>query len=421
MLEVVDGVVLMSGILLLALLGSVACRGLGLSYRAFTIPASIGLALGLLLHGFETPLMISTSDSSYYLRWAEEIAISWESDEVSSRAIWPGRGVFAVILAYFGLVLTAPQFGAIVLNSFFMGLIVVLLVSIQETLGGSRRPNWAILLFLTMPGVLLFGPAPLRESIYWFGVTLGAWALSKLSQRALWAAGVSLGGAIAVIMLIRPDAGLVVSYGLIFLSLGFLVFATKRIAIAVKLAGIAVAGFLAVVFRPLLYFVRPGVEDENHLVAVRNSLAKDSQTTGFLSAREGSDSFFLSAREGSGSFLCDYPAWGQFLCDFPANFLSATFGPFVSEIGDEAIWIPVVASTVHLLGVFFLSLIGLYKGKEKTLILALIALALLTQAMHAAILTNYGLLMRFKPVTEILLIPVAASVISQLFQRTKVK
>jgi len=108
------------------------------------------------------------------------------------------------------------------------------------------------------------------------------------------------------------------------------------------------------------------------------------------------------------------------LCKASANLPYALFGPFHWEYGPGAVWLIAGASTLHFLGLSGLAAyyVIMSKGRRWPL-LAVLAVAAASMLMFSSILTNYGILIRFRAATEIMLIPLALSGALELLPRLK--
>ena len=108
------------------------------------------------------------------------------------------------------------------------------------------------------------------------------------------------------------------------------------------------------------------------------------------------------------------------LCHAVVNLPYALFGPFYWEYGSEAIWLIAGASTLHflVLGGLATYYLVISRGRRWPL-LSLLAVAAASMLMFSSILTNYGILIRFRAATEIMLIPLAVSGALEWFARWK--
>lgn len=92
------------------------------------------------------------------------------------------------------------------------------------------------------------------------------------------------------------------------------------------------------------------------------------------------------------------------------RFPHVMFGPFPHEIEAGPIWYLSSLSTFHFWLTIVFATIYMLRNKRHWLIaLGLFSLALMSLAVFTLILTNYGILIRFRVVTELLLAPLAIS------------
>ena len=95
-------------------------------------------------------------------------------------------------------------------------------------------------------------------------------------------------------------------------------------------------------------------------------------------------------------------------CNAATNSLRVLLGPFWWEIGFQPVWLLAVGSTWHFLLLVVLSTLFFIRSREtRPIVASLGVLAIFSLAVFGALLTNYGLLLRFRAMTEILLIPTA--------------
>jgi hypothetical protein len=114
------------------------------------------------------------------------------------------------------------------------------------------------------------------------------------------------------------------------------------------------------------------------------------------------------------AFLCDSASYLGILCDSLARLPALMFGPFLWEIGPEPVWIVVIASTLHFLFLFGTSVLFLFQKKQRNLAtLGLFSLGLVTLLILATILTNYGIIIRFRVVAELFLLPLSLGFLLQ--------
>lgn len=361
-----------------------------------------------------SPLYVR-SDGELYQNWGYSLAASWITGEPVAyfRALWPGKGLWPLIIGGFTAVAGPVTITLIVFNALILMLSVVVLQKATFMLGG-RAPRWSIVIvFLSSIPFFLWGPSLLREALFWAGVALGVLALTYASvhryRSALPAASLSF----LVLLGIRPDAGIVLIYGfvamLIFLW-GFV--GLKRSQLR------AVATFVALVSLalsfPTAFELAKGrkVSGEN-ILTTNEVLARDNVTTAF------------GGFAGSSESLCNsefilLSAGTAALCAAAVNLPYALFGPFHWEYGPGAIWWIAGAATLHFLILLGLAIFHLVtsKGRRWPLI-AVLAVAAASMFMFSSVFTNYGILIRFRAATEIVLIPLSLSGALALLSRVK--
>jgi len=376
------------------------------------LPSFVGA--GLILYVPLSPLYVR-SDGEFYQRWGYSLAATWLSGEPmdSPQALWPGKGLWPLIIGGFTAIAGPITITLVVFNTLLIVLSAILLQK-ATLLWGGRSPRWSmVVVFLSSSPFLLWGPSLLREALFWLGVALGVLALSYASEHRYRSALLAVGLSALVLLGIRPDAGIVLVYGfvamLIFL---FGILGRRRSLLRAFVTAIVVLS-LALSFPTAFDSVREGVSGQSILHA-NKSLAAEDVTTAFGPSSSSSSEEF----DYCGSEFSELSLGAAVLCRAVVNLPYALFGPFHWEYGPEAIWLIAGASTLHFLGLSGLAAyyVIISKGRRWPL-LALLAVAAASMLMFSSILTNYGILIRFRAATEIMLIPLALSGALELVAR----
>lgn len=364
------------------------------------------LVAGSILYVPLSPLYLR-SDGEFYQRWGYSLAAAWLSGNPidSPQPLWPGKGLWPLVIGVFTAIAGPVTITLVVFNAIILVFSAILLQKATLLLGG-RSPRWSmVIVFLSSVPFLLWGPSLLREALFWVGVALGVLALAYASvhryRSALPAAGLSA----LVLLGIRPDAGIVLSYvfaAMLIFLLGIV--GRKRSLLRVVTSSVLLLS-LALSFPTAFDSVRKGASGQSVLDA-NKALAAENVTTAFDSG-DYCDTNFSELSLGA-----------AVLCKAAVNMPYTLFGPFHWEYGPGAIWLIAGASTIHFLALGGLATyyVVISKGRRWPL-LALLAVAAASILMFSSILTNYGILIRFRAATEIMLIPLALSGALELLAR----
>ena len=383
--------------------------------------------LGILLHDSASPFFLP-SDGQYYLDWSRALIDLWSKGTPTGfPQVWPGKGVWPVILATLGLLVgeNVGVFG-ILLSAATVSMLSLVLEKTANVLG-AKEAQWAILLiFFTSGPMLIFGPSLLREGIFWLGVSFGVLSLA-VADRGHWIPSASYFVVSGAIMLaIRPDLGLILGTtmgGVIIMLWGIrsgLSLYLRLLFVPVLLAG------LAYVFGQALDFLRPSIEP-SVVDNLQASLDKESSTR-FVQLDPSNDSDQSDAigpelfRNEGVEVLCESQLVLKVACDGFLSLPRFIFGPFPWEFQAEPVWFFAVAATLHFLIILFLALTNVFVDQPRVwLNLGILVLALATAVVFASILTGYGILIRFRVVTEIILLPLAVKGLHTIrFQNSRI-
>ena len=381
---------------------------------AVLVPSFI--CVGLILYVPLSPLYLR-SDGEYYQSWGYSLAAGWSSGEpmVSPQALWPGKGLWPLIIGGFTAIAGPVTITLVVFNALLVVLSTILLQKATLLLSG-KSPRWSmVIIFLSSSPFVLWGPSLLREALFWLGVALGALALAYASVNRYRFAFLAICLSGLVLLGIRPDAGMILIYGFVAMLI-FLFGIVGRKPSPLRVAATASTLLsLALSFPAAFEFAR-GSEVTGETIEVSSKELAEANTA-FTPPVDSSDSVDRS--------WCESQFAGESLvnavsCSALVNLPYAFFGPFHWEYSQEPVWFLAGASTVH-----FLILVGLatyyvvVSGGRRWPLLALLAVAAASMLMFSSILTNYGILIRFRAATEIMLIPLALSGALELMEKWK--
>lgn len=385
--------ILAGGILALRLLSA----RIGVSALPIYVCSPLLFVVGLLLYVPASPFFMM-SDGDLYRQWGSSIASQWRGDGVAlDRPIWPGKGFWPLIIAILSLLVTPISVSLVALNTITFGLATVLLQK-SVLLISRQRARWiTAFAVLTCVPIVLFAPSILRESIFWLGVSGGVLAVAYMVPQKVRLALANFAWSSLVLLAVRPDAGVVFVYGF---AAVLAVLAARAIIGPPAWRFIAATGVLAslAVSAPFAF----GLLREDAEVDTISNVADA------LSGSEVNSSFVGDGAQILQGNFCDASLILRVGCGALENLPRTMFGPFIWEIEPQPVWIAASLSTLHFLAV--LALAGYYVstriGRNLTSF-SLVAVAALSLVMFAAILTNYGIVMRFRMATEIVLLPLA--------------
>jgi hypothetical protein len=389
-----------------------ATKRFGVSKWVAPIVVPTVFFVGLVLWVPSSPFFIP-SDGSYYQAWGYSLSQSWTGQSAPLEStLWPGKGVWPLIIGVFHFFLGPVVVTLIAFNSIVLGFSVVALQKAILLLTG-KNPTWSILLLvLSSAPFVMFGPSVLRESLFWLGASGGVLALCYFHRGRIPAGLFSLIAGSAVLLLFRSDAGTVIVFALMVVSvfqIGFVL--GKRSRSQKTLASLALVGLLA--SSPLAFDgMRPGTTDGKIVAAAHKDLSGPSVLSGFNSA-DNLNTCDTATSGGSDLLI-------TILCHSAVNLPQALFGPFFWEYGPEPIWLISGLSTLHFLVLLALSLVFLTNKESRGWVpIGIFLVAGLSFIMFSGLLSNYGILIRFRATTEILLLPLAVSGLMTLLPQSR--
>lgn len=403
---------LITGALLLSIGGGVAlwvARKLQLSRLPVSVVGPLLLIFGLLVHVPSSPLYL-ISDGEYYLGLGADIANTWRGGEVTyTRHPWPNKEAWPIFLAslvwLMGPVIVTP----IVINLIILLGTILIMQIVARNLGASSSGWTLTLLLATCLPFLVFGPSTLREAIFWLGSSLGILSVSFFFSGRILRGFSTLAGASIVLLVIRPDLGVILIYSFGFLLIVFGVLTSKPFRWRRITASVVALAALALSAPSALQFVRPSISP-NTVIVVSEALGAQDVTSAFSGALPADSTWALSE-----SRFCSQNLLVISLCSAGKNLIPAFFGPFWVDIRGEPVLVAAALSTAHFHFLGLLSLLFFFqRNTKKRAAMVLAGLAIVTLVIFAAILTNYGVLMRFRTVTALFLIPLAVAAASRL-------
>lgn len=399
------------GIFWVLLLGVVVL--LAKMWRHSTISAvllfSIFSVSGFLLHSPSSRFFIP-SDGQYYLAWSQALIVYWnDGSPTGFPQLWPGKGIWPALLGVIRLVVgeEATLFG-IALNAALIAVSGIFLERAATT-NGVKVTWWPIvLIFVTSGPMLIFGPSLLREGLFWLAISIGVLSMA-LANAGLWTQSISNWGVSAVALLaVRNEVGLLIASTT--LAVIIVLWGVKS-RLPWKIRGIAVPFTLSLLtlgFFRTLDFLRPAIEP----ALVTNVAASLSQGVNSSLNRAGTRVEIaptsLAIQSDVSLTVCDNLLSLKILCEGVLNLPAFIAGPFPWELTGELVLLVAFLASIHFILVVLLATRALFNDHERVwLNLGYILVAAATAILFSSVLTNYGIIMRFRVATEILLIPLA--------------
>jgi len=382
----------------------------GLLFPSFTF-------FGVLLYLPNSPYYIR-SDGELYLAWGQSLAEFWAvGSPPLIEPLWPGKGFWPLIIGAMSYLAGPVVVSPIVLNALILT-IMAMVIDRTVALLGAKAPGWVLpLALLTSAPILLFGPSLLREAIFWLGVSVGVLAIAHAGRSRYWPAAIYTLSSASLLLAVRPDAGVVIAYGFVTVTIWLFGFSCTQKMLSKRVASLLLFALVGLSFPAVFDFMRPDTSASD-IDTAADALSNPKVVSAFgNSGPVNSDSPGNSGPVNSDSpgnswweVFCAESLGGAILCSAAENLPHALLGPFPWEYGPELIWLIAGASGVHFLIVLGLAGWYLLRAQGRRLpALGIFLVALLSMIMFSSILTNYGILIRFRAATEIMLLPLAVS------------
>lgn len=388
----------------------------------FYLSFGILVVIGFLVNHPDSPFLMK-SDGLYYEKQAVEVS-TWLRNGMQGKLqldklkeAWP----FFLGSIYF-LVGREPFIGILV-NSSLIAIALILVIRAAQLMF-NRTPALPItILVLLSPMVLTMGPSLGRESVFWLGSTLlllsGIYLLKKT-----WKPGIStfIAGA-ALLLLIRPNLGLVLIYAFL-IPVSVLVLIQSNLSKSYKLFSSCFVTLILIVSIPLSF--SPFNSSIENVSITRADLSKTA-SSGFSVELPEDANPDGNSEEGSFSKIPQESSKTE--TNLPQTNLSPLFtklvynvnvgivtipriiaGPFLNELSFTPLWLYLSGSTFIWLLIFVTAITQMLMSGRKYFKYALFQLIMVLAfvAVLAVMLTNYGIIARFRIPVELLLVPWAA-------------
>ena len=408
-------------------LSLLACLGIVIVLaRRLAVPFVVVVSLGalfltsaLVFHNPASDWYIP-NDGDFYWDWA--VAMSRGEDKYPDYPVWPGKGLWPYLVSHM-IALGGPSIYFPLFLNVCLILLTVLVSFKSVSLLSSNFNKWGSLaLFGSWFPFWLFGPSMLREAIFWLGISLGTMSLLHLRRAENVKGILVMLSSILLLLAIRPDAGLILAYA--FLAAGMVAYLSmlpNGLKPKLALAGLAAA--LIWLFPIALDAVRPGVAEDPSIVGrIAVDGARDIRTSAFQPPPFG------LGDEPAGEYepmfwetdVCLDNLYVATICNAIVNLPYALAGPFPWELRWELATLLAVGSTLHFFVVVGLAISFFVRSeKDRIGVLLLFGVATIALLLFSSILTNYGTLIRFRVVVELIVLPFAIAGMQSLGRATK--
>jgi hypothetical protein len=396
----------------LSYLAFVITKRSNVSYVPFMVIGPVLIATGLATQLPASPFFTGLQDGGYYQQWGYAVSESWRAgDTWEGRRLWPGKGFWPLVIAVFHFVAGPVLISPIVFNSLLVAFSVVFLQKSTDLLFGVKPTVMFIAVTLSSGPILLNGPTLLREGIFWFGISVSVASLAYLYREHHVTAISLLVVSILLILAIRPNYGVILAYLIAFAALVIWIFKTRAGLRTRTLIGAGCAIVLALSFAPAFTYLSQDLSNLGERIKnVSSGLSGDDVTT----ALRGPSSAPAKIPPSVERFL------DSTLSASIARFPSLVVGPFWWEVSPEPVWIVVIASTLHYWFLLLTSTALLVRRENRNVPnLLLFLMSMMIIGSLTPVMTNYGIILRFRVVAELFLTPLSAAYIALLTAKTR--
>lgn len=382
---------------------------------------SFGAGIAFLLVGvwrfLPNSVIPSSGDDGYYLGWGADLAgaLSGEAYEYG-RWIWPGKGVWPVVIAMTHLIVKDAFLAPLTLSVIASISAVLVIHEATRLLLNNSYPALLAGLILLQPAFLGWGSSLNREAFFWLGSAFIVLGFAHfVRNRHLMAAFWTFAGAILVIG-IRYEVGIPLVYLMVCAAIIFFLFgdgafgqtfsAQSRLAVAFLVWIAASLGTLfgfAFARNPTLFLFVGEPESTGESPSELGA----NLVEGELRWVESTVSRLRDAVSGE-QVTTAFQAADNLIIGTLLGFVRSFFGPFPQEMEPTLVWGILAIATLNFIAVLGLALVFLLKGGERALSLSGLTIAALgIMFIIGFSLTNYGMIARFRFTAQILLLPFA--------------
>jgi hypothetical protein len=267
-----------------------------------------------------------------------------------------------------------------------------------------------MLLFITGLPIVLYGGGISREPYFWLGATLTVLAVALYSKGYIpQSLGVFLAGG-TLLLAIRSDLGLAIVWAVLgAVALFHLVSGMQEKNVRTVLQSMVALAILLLSGPSLLDTVRSDWTPQQ-IEGAAMDLSRPEVNTA-IERREVTKP----------DTWCESGVPEKLICEVHNNLPAVLVGPFPGEIFSGPAFIAISLGTGHFLLVGSLALLAFrWVPPESHIVFAVLTVTgAATLFIIAALLTNYGIIMRFRAISEIFFFPLALLALENLFRRRR--
>lgn len=364
---------------------------------------AVAFSVGLFLIGvwrFQPEFSpIFTGDDGYYFEWGAQIADVLRGEADPQNQIWPGKGVWPVLISITHIVARDAFLAPLMLSAIASASVVLALQRAALLIIGHSPPFVTLTLVLLQPAFLAWGPTLNREAFFWLGTALLVLGFAYYIRRS-YVKGLSSGVAGAVIVIgIRYEVGIPLAYSMLCAALISFVSSPPMALTGRHLYKWLIASSMWAFSTIVTAFGFLWARDPSQVSLIPAAAGVEE-----LHLRNEVNRAYLGRDEVTTAFqVSEDPGLGVIQGAF-----RAVFGPFPSEMGASLVWGILALSTLNFLLVLALAMLFLFSSRSRFFEYSGLALAALgCIVIIAYAITNYGMVMRFRFVSQILLFPLA--------------
>lgn len=372
------------------------------------------------------------ADADYYhngglniLHWWKGIgSFPYSQDlwlSLMDKRAWPTGIALIYLLA------GVTPFFVVQFNIILIGATSVVIAATIKTIDPTFTPKWLFsLLFLITPFLTVFGVTMGREAIYWFATSVMVYATSKFIQGKLLAGFLLFLISGLVLVIFRPNLGIPQIYVFIipifvYWTISYFKFEFKRVLL---IAGIGLLIFASIFpAKALVTTNAPPID------VIRQSLSSGANSGFSQQPSIPIDEFpSLNSEPESGKTVANSTSdagGSNSLSDYVTNALlsypRALLGPFPSEFSTSPVMLLSEVNLLYWIVVLLLAVVGILQNRNRKEGLLFLCISLFCIASFSALLTNYGILTRFRSVSVIVLMPYSFYVLTQLLKSFRLR
>lgn len=352
------------------------------------------------------------ADATYYHDLANAILNWWggNGDDPYGnlwQALMGKRGWPTVIASLYWLIGVQP-FVVIALNILLLGITSVFIAASVALISPGFNPKWLFSIFFLMaPFWVVFGVSMGRESIYWLSTSMMVYS-TILFLRGIIPQSITFFLIASVFMIcFRPNLGIPQIYA--FILPIFVYWAVKNYQPNLRKVIKSIGIFLLLVLSvfPAKELVTSGAAPVEQIRRVLSNGANSGFAPQTIVIDESS-LFQPEQRQSSGNSLLDYGL--NSIQTLPRGL----FGPYVTEFSLEPSMLLAEANLAYWLFLVVLVVIGIFLNLQRAFGLVLSTISILIVAIISTLLTNYGILVRFRAIAVIVLMPYSYLVLEYL-------